>query len=158
MNISSKGLVLIKSFEGLRTKAYKDSAGVWTIAYGATRYPDGTRVKEHDECTVEEAEEFLEHDVNRFVAALNRRVSGIHLSQAQFDALVSFCFNLGMSAFDSSTLYKKLRINPNDETIWQYDEELPEMSCEFTKWIRSGGNIVKGLLIRRMIEADFYHS
>lgn len=158
MNISDKGLSLIKSFEGFRTEAYQDSIGIWTIGYGTIRYPSGAAVNQFDECSDEQAEEFLRHDVKSFVDGLNKRISGIYLTQQQFDSLVSFCYNLGLAAFDSSTLFKKLKVNPNDETIYKYSHDEPAGSCEFTKWIRAGGKVVNGLLRRRMIEADFYNS
>lgn len=158
MNISEKGLSLIKSFEGFKTESYQCSAGNWTIGYGTIRYPNGTPVKQLDCCTSEQAEDFIRHDVKTFVDGLNKRVGGIELTQQQFDALVSFCYNLGLGSFDQSTLYKKIKVNPNDETIYDYNPVQPENSCEFTKWIKSGGKVVKGLLNRRIVEADFYHS
>lgn len=158
MNISDRGLSLIKSFEGFRTEAYLDSVQVPTIGYGTIRYPDGTSVKMGDECTAEQAEDFLRHDAKRFVDGLNKRIGGVCLTQQQFDSLVSFCYNLGLASFDSSTLYKKLKVNPNDETIYKYNPAQPEMSCEFTKWVRAGGKVLQGLVRRRMIEADFYNS
>lgn len=157
MNISDKGLSLIKSFEGYRNKAYQDSVGIWTIGYGTIRYPSGAAVRQFDECSDKQAEEFLRHDVKRFVDGLNKRIGGVSLTQQQFDSLISFVYNLGLAAFDSSTLLKKLKVNPNDETIYKYNPAQPEKSCEFTKWCMAGGKVVNGLLRRRMIEADFYN-
>lgn len=158
MNISEKGLSLIKSFEGYRDEAYQDSVGIWTIGWGTIKYPSGVPVRQHDTCNTDTATEFLMNDVKTFVEGLNRRIGGISLTQEQFDALVSFCYNLGLGSFDSSTLYKKLKVNPDDETIYKYNQKEPAGSCEFTKWIRAGGKVVNGLLRRRMIEADFYNS
>lgn len=158
MNISPQGLSLIKSFEGLRLDAYRDSVGIWTIGYGCIKYPDGTQVKAADCCTNEQAEAFLKADVQRFVDGLNKRLIGIVLKQNQFDALVSFCYNLGLGSFDESQLYKKLKENPNDISIFKYNSAAPERSCEFLRWINAGGKVVPGLVRRRMVEADYYSS
>lgn len=156
MNISAKGLDLIKQFEGFRARAYKDSVGIWTIGYGTIKYLDGTEVKENDVCSELEAQLWLSDYVAGSVVGLNKIAFKTPLNQNQFDALCSFVYNLGFGALSTSTLLKKAKVNPNDETIYNYDENNPVDSCEFTKWCRAGGKIVKGLLIRRIKEADLY--
>src|SRR5690349_12958929 len=103
MKISKKGLDLIKSFEGLELKAYEDSVGVLTIGYGST----GSHVKQGMVITKEQAEELLKRDVSRFERGVNDLVK-VPLTQNQFDALVSFSFNIGLGNLKSSTLIRNL--------------------------------------------------
>ena len=102
MRISSVGLDLIKSFEGLRLEAYTDAVGVWTIGYGTTRgVTAGMTISRED------AEELLREDVGWFEQAVLRLLP-IELTQGEFDALVSFTYNLGAGALEESTLRKRL--------------------------------------------------
>lgn len=160
MNISDNGVQLIKSFEGKKLDAYEDSVGIWTIGYGCIRYPDGTQVKAHDCCTEEEAENFMRHDLKRFIDGVSKRVAGLNLTQGMFDSLVSFSYNLGLGSLDQSTLLKKIKVNPNDPTIYTYKKnekgEPVVDSCEFLRWARAGGRVIKGLVLRRAREADTY--
>lgn len=142
MTISQKGLDLIKQFEGLRLKAYLDSVNVPTIGYGTTVYPSGIKVKIGDTCTLQEAEMYLRTDVNRRAAA----VGEIGVNQNQFDAILSFCYNLGLGAWNKSTLRKKVIANNTD----------PAIRAEFMKWNKAGGKALKGLTKRRQAEADLY--
>jgi lysozyme len=144
MTVSQQGIDLIKQFEGLRLKAYQDSVGVWTIGYGTTMYPDGTRVKKGDVITIQQADEYLTKDVQRRAAA----VGTIHVNQNQFDAIISFCYNLGLGAWAKSTLRKKIIQDRNDPTIRD----------EFMKWVNAGGKKLPGLVKRRKQEADLYFS
>lgn len=146
--ISAKGLEIIKFFEGLSLAPYLCPAGVPTIGYGATRYPNGTKVtmKDHH-ISKAQAEEYLRHDVAQFERAVDNYCVDT-INQNQFDALVSFCYNLGAGAFKNSTLLKKVNANPNDPTI----------SKEFAKWNRAGGEISNGLIKRRQMEAIHYFS
>ncbi|MFD0765197.1 lysozyme [Mucilaginibacter lutimaris] len=108
MTLSKRGIALIKNFEGLRLYAYKDIAGVWTIGYGSTKYADGRAVKKGDKLTNEsEAEALLKSTLTIYINAVNKGIT-VHLSQNQFDALVSFIYNVGTGAVKSSTLFKKL--------------------------------------------------
>src|SRR5690554_6416363 len=102
MEVSKRGLALIQQFEGLRLKAYRDSAGVPTIGYGSTR---GVRMG--DEITEAQAIELLAADVDRHADGVRRAVN-VRLNQNQFDSLVSLVFNIGIGAFQRSTLLKKL--------------------------------------------------
>lgn len=145
MNPSQNCINLIKRFEGCRLKAYKCPAAIWTIGYGTTTYPDGKPVKEGEEISLYRAETLLTFDVNKFAAKIK-----LNINQNQFDSIVSFCYNLGIGAFNSSTLKKKIVANPSDLTIRN----------EFMKWnkARVKGELVelKGLTKRREAEADLY--
>lgn len=156
MNISDNGLNLIKQFEGFSAKAYKDSVGIYTLGYGTITYPDGTKVKENDVCSESEAQEWLRNYMANAINWLNNIAFKTPLSQNQFDALCSFIYNLGAGALSTSTLLRKAKVDPDDESIYKYDKDNPVDSCEFTKWCRAGGNVIKGLIFRRMKEADLY--
>ena len=144
MKISKNGLAIIKEFEGLRLKAYDDGVGVWTIGYGTTRYPSATKVKRGDNITEEQAEAYLLHDVSRFENAVNRLVK-VPLTQNQFDALVSFTYNLGEGSFGASTLLRKL--NARDYS---------GAATEFLRWNKAGGKVMAGLTRRRKAEHDLF--
>ncbi|MEB0280621.1 MULTISPECIES: lysozyme [unclassified Mucilaginibacter] len=108
MILSKRGIAVIKNFEGLRLNAYQDIAGVWTIGYGSTMYNDGKPVKPGDKLANEaQTETLLKSTLTNYVNAVNKGAS-VHLSQDQFDALVSFIYNVGTGAVRSSTLFKKL--------------------------------------------------
>ena len=108
MNTSSKGIELLKHLEGLRLKAYPCSAGVATIFWGCTVYPDGTKVKLGDTGTIEQAEKCFQHDLRIAENAVNKAMFDFkfNLTQCQFDSLVCFVFNVGEPRFRSSTLLK----------------------------------------------------
>jgi lysozyme len=97
MEISQKGLDLIKEFEGLYLKSYKCQAGVWTIGYGTIAYPYGDKVLKGDICTRSQAEHFLLFEVNNKCYALNNLIGsiGLELNQNEYNAIASFIFNLG---------------------------------------------------------------
>lgn len=148
MTISNKGIDLIKSFEGLRLNAYLCSAGVPTIGYGATYYANDQKVKLGDKITQEAAEVLLRKTVRSFEQNVAALLNGVQVNSNQFDALVSFAFNLGTAALAKSTLLKKVKANPNDVTI----------IGEFEKWVNAGGKKSKGLVTRRKKEAELYFS
>jgi lysozyme len=160
MDISQKGIDLIKQFESLELHSYQDETGIWTIGWGTIRYPDGTRVKEGDTCTAEQAQEWLNFDVSRFAKGVDNKVWGKPLNQSQFDALCSFVYNLGMGALSEtdSTLRKLAKVNPDDPEIYQYNSDDPINSCAFTMWVKAGGKVSQGLVARRKAEADLYAS
>jgi lysozyme len=143
MKTSNKGIELIKRFEGLRLKAYQDSRGTWTIGYGHTG-----GVKSGDVITEQEEEKLLENDLKTAENAVNEQ--NLSLSQNQFDALVSFVYNVGTRNFRTSTLLKKAKLNANDPTI----------RYEFSRWnkVRRNGVYIPiaGLTRRRAAEADLY--
>lgn len=147
MNINQAGISLIKSFESCRLKAYKDSKGIPTIGWGATYYQNGSRVKMGDTITQQQADELFAWHIEQF----SKGVIGVIKSQIndnQFSALVSFTFNLGIGNLKSSTLLKKVNINPEDPTIRD----------EFMKWVNKGSAFEKGLTRRRKAEADLYYA
>ena len=145
MKISQSGLDLIKEFEGLRLDAYQDSVGVWTIGYGSTYWPDGRKVKKGDKLASEaEAEQLLRDTVKTYEAGVNRVVK-VHITQNQFDALVSFAFNLGVGALEKSTLVRKLN---------QID--VIPVANEFSRWTKAGGKELAGLRRRRTAERELF--
>jgi len=154
MKISKAGVDLIKHFEGVRLKPYKCPAMLWTIGVGHVMYPDqhylsmdGRRhfplKPEHKRSFTEaEVNELLRNDLSLFESGVERLCSR-NLSQCQFDALVSFAFNLGLGALQRSTL--RMKVNRGDE-----------VAGEFMKWVRGGGRILPGLVKRREAEAALY--
>ncbi|KAI9556424.1 hypothetical protein GHT06_016212 [Daphnia sinensis] len=148
--VSQAGYDLIKGFEGLSLVAYQDIGGVWTIGYGNTRYQDGSAVRQGDTITQAGADDLFEYWVDEsFAPEVDRLVgNGVVLRQQQFDALVSFTYNVGVGAFSSSTLLAKVRVWPDDPTIRD----------EFMRWVYVNGQVSQGLVNRREAEADFYFS
>jgi len=142
MNISNKGVNLIKEFEGLELKAYKDSVGVLTIGYGST----GPHVTVGMTITESQAEVLLKKDLSRFEKGVDDLVT-VPLNQNQFDALVSFSFNLGLGNLKSSTLLRKL----NSLDYIGAANEIP-------RWDKAGGKILKGLTRRRLAEKELFLS
>jgi lysozyme len=139
MKISQEGLSLIKKFEGCELEAYKCAAGVLTIGYGSTK-----DVKEGDTLTQEEADKLLLKDVEVFETAVNDAVE-VSMSQSQFDALVSWTFNLGSGSLNSSTMLKKLN-----------NQEYDEVPSQIKRWNKAGGKVLQGLIRRREAEALLY--
>ena len=145
--VSKNCLSLIEEFEcsgNFRNflKAYKCPAGKWTIGMGTTRYPGGERVMPGDIITEQQAYEYLTHDLATAESAVAYAVTA-DINQDQFDALVSFTYNLGVLAFRNSTLLKVINKNPLD----------PSIERQFGRWILSGGKVEAGLIRRRMSEA-----
>ena len=134
---------IIKEFEGLHLTAYLCPANVWTIGYGSTIHPDGRRVMRGDTITMQQAEDYLMVEIRRRLAAMNLPDS---LNDNQRAALVSFAYNVGIGAFNRSTLRRKVIINRNDPTIRN----------EFMKYNRANGSVLRGLTRRRRAEADLY--
>lgn len=148
MKTSKKGIELIKKYEGFRSEPYRDAVGVPTIGYGATYYPNGNKVKMTDRPITEpQATELLKVMLKSYENSVKMLVTS-ELNQNQFDALVSFVYNLGAGNLSKSTLLKKINTNPNDESI----------KTEFKRWNRAGGKILNGLTRRRNEEADLYFS
>ncbi|HXG01499.1 MAG TPA: lysozyme [Bacteroidota bacterium] len=120
-------------------KAYLCPAGVWTIGYGHTG-----GVKEGDRITLQQAEELLKQDLERFEECIRRSVT-VPLNQNQFDALVSFAFNVGCMALENSTLLRKLNAG-----------DYAGAAQEFGKWVKSRGVILPGLIKRRDAERALF--
>ena len=139
MTTSSKGLRLIKGFEGLRLESYKCPAGVWTIGYGHTK-----GIKPDMVIDQSKADEYLIEDIapiERFLNALK-----INFRQEQFDALVSWIFNIGVGDFKGSTLFKKISADAPDE----------EITDQIVRWVYAGGKPLPGLKKRRIAEANMF--
>lgn len=132
---------LIKKFEGLKLESYKCPAGLFTIGYGNTQWENGFRVIENQVIDIKRAEKLLTFWVSKYADRIT-----VKCNQNQFDALVSFAYNVGITNFDSSTLKKKVIANPNDPTIRD----------EFMKWVSSRGKQLAGLVKRREAEANLY--
>ena len=136
MKISAEGLALIKKFEGLELTAYQCAAGVWTIGYGHTK-----DVQEGDEWSEAHADHMLEVELEEFEEYINDNVT-VALSQNQFDALVSWVYNLGPANLKASTMLKVL--NSGDY------EGVP---AQIQRWNKAGGKVLEGLIRRRKAEA-----
>ena len=145
--ISEKALEFIAEHEGLRLKAYLCPASVFTIGFGTTRYPNGSKVKIGDEITKDDAFKLLKFDVGKFELAVDAMTTD-KVNQNQFDALVSFAYNLGSDALKKSTLLKVVNTNSND----------PRIKKEFQKWVYADGKKLGGLIKRRQDEANLYFS
>ena len=138
MKISQEGLSLIKKFEGCKLEAYKCAAGVWTIGYGSTK-----RVKKGDTFTQEEADKLLLVEMEEYEGYINDLVD-VNLKQNEFDALVSWVFNLGPANLKSSTLLKVLNSTHKD---WN------DIPTQIKRWNKAGGKVLQGLVRRREAEA-----
>jgi lysozyme len=148
MQASQKGLDLIKRFEGFRSKPYLCPAGVPTIGYGSTYYQNGVKVKLTDPAISEEAaEQLLKINLVHYERGVDSMTKD-HINQNQFDALVSFAYNTGLVNYKNSTLLKRVNADPND----------PDIEKQFMRWVRAGGKVIKGLIVRRNAEAALYFS
>ena len=134
-----EGLALIKKFEGCELKAYQCSAGVWTIGYGHTK-----DVVEGMEITQEQAEQMLVDELHEYESYINKYVT-VALSQNQFDALVSWVYNLGPANLKSSTMLKVLN-----------DGKYEDVPYQMKRWNKAGGKVLDGLVRRREAEALLY--
>ncbi len=146
MKLDENGYKLIQGFEGLSLVPYLCSAKVATIGYGNTFYPSGKKVTMQDQpISLLTAKWMLKETADKFAADVDKLIKS-KITQNQFNVLVSFAFNLGVSALSRSTLLKKVNINPEDITI----------TNEFLKWNKAGGRVLNGLTKRRTIEAKIY--
>lgn len=143
MKVSNLDLII--NFEGFSGKPYLCPAGIPTIGFGSTRYPDGTKVTLSDqEVTKEEALSILRGTLESFEKTVNTLVKP-KLTQNQFDALVSFVYNVGSGNFSSSTLLVKLN-----------QGKYLEAANEFLKWNKAGGKPLSGLIRRRAAERELF--
>ena len=139
MNTSAEGLALIKKFEGCELEAYQCSAGVWTIGYGHTK-----DVVQGMTISKEEAEQMLIDELHEYESYINEYVTAA-LSQNQFDALVSWVYNLGPANLKASTMLKVLNSG-------KY-EDVP---AQMKRWNKAGGKVLEGLIRRREAEACLF--
>ena len=148
MKISLKGLDLLKRFEGVRLKPYLCPAGIATISIGCTYYPDGTKVRMTDpEISQARATEIFLNVLKHYESSVDSYTRD-DITQNQFDALVSFAYNVGTGALKKSTLLKKVNADPNDKFI----------ESQFLIWNKVKGVEVKGLILRRQAESKLYFS
>lgn len=144
--VNKKTLDLIKSFEGLELKAYKDSVGVWTIGYGHTTAAGAPAVHAGMTLTEAQAVDLLASDLKKYEAMVKRNVT-VDLNENQYGALVSFTYNLGEGNLKSSTLLKKVN-----------EKDFKGATLEFAKWNKAGGKVLSGLTRRRAAEAALFAS
>jgi lysozyme len=142
--MSAAGLATVKEFEGLRLKAYKCPASVWTIGYGHTSAAGAPIVTPELVITKDEAEEVLARDMEQYEEGVRKYVK-VDLTQGQFDALVDFAYNAGVGALQKSTLLKKVNA-----------EKFDEVPAEFMKWTKGGGKELPGLVRRRRAEVKLW--
>jgi lysozyme len=141
VKISEAGLSLIKSFEGCVLTAYLDAVGIWTVGYGHT----GPSVHRGLTITQKLAEDILAQDVRRFELGVLNNVK-VNLNQNEFDALVSFSFNVGVNALKNSTLLRLLN-DGADRSI---------VAAEFLRWNKGGDKVLEGLTRRRQAEKALF--
>ena len=145
MKASERIKTLIKGWGGCRLEAYRCPAGVPTIGYGHT----GPDVAQGLRITQAHAERLFEGDIARFEDELQRwmRIDSVPgLTQGQYDALLSFAYNTGITALRRSTLWRKVCADPSD----------PSVPAEFSRWVNAGGRRMPGLVARREEEARIY--
>ncbi|MCM2759589.1 lysozyme [Enterobacter hormaechei subsp. steigerwaltii] len=146
MQTSEKGIALIKQFEGCKLTAYQDSVGVWTIGYGWTQPVDGKPIRAGMTIKQETAERLLKTGLVSYESDVSRLVK-VGLTQGQFDALVSFTYNLGARSLSTSTLLRKLNAG-----------DYAGAADEFLRWNKAGGKVLNGLARRREAERALFLS
>ena len=145
MNIGDRGLDLIRAFEGFRAEPYLDAVGVPTIGYGSTYYPGGQRVRLTDPPISEpEARRLMQATLAEFEDGISAALQ-VDVTQSQFDALVCWAFNIGVSAAQNSTLMKKLN---SGDYLGAADQ--------FLRWNKAGGHVLRGLTRRREAERALF--
>jgi len=146
VNVSKAGILLIKHHEGVRNKPYRCPAGLWTVGVGhligdGKQLPDGY----NKTFTDREIDEILKADLRRFELGLSKLLPNVPLKQNEFDALISFCFNLGLGCFQRSTIRQAL-LRGNKEAAME----------SLVKYCRAGGKILRGLQTRRLDEKALF--
>lgn len=144
MKTGPAGIQLVKDFEKCVLKAYLCPAGIWTIGWGNIRYANGDRVKEGDEITQEMADSELAVDLGDFERVILRNVR-VPLTQNQFDALVSFVYNVGQPNFVGSTM---IRLLNQGNYAWAAEQ--------FERWSYASGKQLAGLKRRRLAEKELF--
>lgn len=144
--INADGLLIVTSFEGLELQAYQDSAGFWTIGYGHTSMAGPPEVYPGMVITAAEAEQILQRDLDLFEAGVTRGLT-IATNSDQYSAMVSFAFNVGLGAYEDSTLLRKHNAG-----------DFAGAANEFLRWVNAGGQFLPGLLRRRRAERALYLS
>lgn len=148
MKVSKNCINLIKKWEGCQLEADRCPAQVWTIGWGTTLYPDGRKVQPNDRISQQQAEELLFYECNQKAQELLKLVT-VPLNQNQFDALVSFTYNVGLGAFGNSTLRRKLN-----------ESDYEGAANEFKQWTMITVNgqrvVLQGLVNRRKDEENLF--
>ena len=146
MRLDNKGYMLITDFEGFRAEPYLCPAKIATIGYGNTFYKDGRKVTMIDEpITKAEAFDMFKDIADKFAKRVSTCVTS-PINQNQFNALVSFAYNVGVANFMNSTLLKRVNANLND----------PDIKNQFLRWNKANGKVLNGLTKRRQYEAEIY--
>jgi lysozyme len=145
MQASQKAINLIKQFEGCRYHPYRDSVGLWTVGYGHL-IGDGKSLPSGDNriFTQEEIDSFLVNDLTRTESGINMLLK-VPVTQNQYDALCSFCYNLGVGTFQKSTLLKDINAK-----MWD------AAANDLLKFHFAGGVSQPGLVKRRQAEHDLF--
>ena len=146
MNVSKAGIALIKHHEGVRSRPYRCPANLWTVGVGHL-IGDGKSLPESWNRTFTEAEidGILKSDLRRFELGVHKMLPNVPLRQHEFDAIISFCFNLGLGCFQRSTLR---------QALLRGDKKAAMESL--VKYCRAGGKILRGLQIRRLDEKALF--
>lgn len=173
MTQSDKFEELLAGFEGLRLEAYRDQKGIPTIGIGTIEYEDGTAVKMGDTITKERAFQLMRGDLAQRCIKVSSLLAGVDLKPHQFDAILSFTYNVGTAGLANSTLLKLVRENPNSEKEGKVEDltVIPRIivalnnagrgqgnliALAFYMWSFAGGKFDRGLLSRRVKEANLY--
>lgn len=146
MKMGPEGLALLKSFEGWRAKAYRDSVGVLTIGYGHTSMAGPPTVKRGMTITKAEGEKILKRDLKKYEQAVSDAVK-VDLSQEQFDALVSFTYNVGPGNWRKSSVLRMVNAGRFDA-----------VPARLMLWNKAGGRVLRGLTRRRAAEGELFAS
>jgi len=148
VNVSERGIKLIKHHEGIRNRPYRCPAGLWTVGVGHL-IGDGKSLPQswNKLFTKEEIDAILKRDLRRFELGVRKMLPNVPLRQSEFDALVSFCFNLGLGCFQRSTIRQALLRGDKKKAM----ESL-------LKYCRAGGKILRGLQTRRLDEKALFES
>ena len=146
MKVSDKLIKLLRHHEGVRNKPYQCPAKLWTVGIGHLIGDGKTLPPEWNKTfTNEEIDAILKRDLNRFELGVHKMLPNVRLRQHEFDALVSFCFNLGLGCFQRSTIRQALLRGDKEQAM----ESL-------VKYCRAGGKILKGLQNRRLDERRLF--
>ncbi|CAK9885544.1 MAG: Lysozyme RrrD [Candidatus Erwinia impunctatus] len=135
MQVSSKGISFIKKFEGCRLTSYQDPGGVWTIGYGWTQPVDGKPIGAGMIITQDTAERLLKCGLVQYEQGVSRLLK-VPVSPQQFDALVSFAYNLGLRALSTSTLLRQINSG-----------KIQAAASEFPRWNQQQGKILPGVVV-----------
>jgi lysozyme len=146
VNVSKAGIALIKHHEGVRSRPYRCAANLWTCGVGHL-IGDGKHLPDswNRTFTQEEIDGLLKSDLRRFELGVHKMLPNVPLRQHEFDAIISFCFNLGLGCFQRSTLR---------QALLRGDKKAAMESL--VKYCRAGGKILRGLQIRRLDEKALF--